>query len=62
MREGLFNIRIITEKCLDLGIDLYVCFIDYGKAFDRVDHVKLIENPNDTAMCAKEIKLIRKIY
>ena len=54
-REGLFNIRIIAERCLDLEIDLYVCFVDYEKAFDRVDHVILIESLNKTEMCAKEI-------
>ena len=52
-REGLFKIRIITERYLDLEIDL---------SFDRVDHIKLIESLKETEMCAKKIRLIRNIY
>ena len=33
-REQIVNIRIITEKCRDQNIPLYMCFIDYAKAFD----------------------------
>ena len=33
-REQTVNIRIIIEKCRDQNIPLYMCFIDYAKAFD----------------------------
>ena len=42
-REGIFNLRIIIEKLLDKHKKIYICYIDYKKAFDRVYHEKLIE-------------------
>ena len=31
----------ITDKARKFQINIYFCFIDYGKAFDCVDHNKL---------------------
>ncbi|KAG1710423.1 Craniofacial development protein 2 [Nymphon striatum] len=42
-REGIFNIRTICERYIDVNKDIYACFIDYEKAFDRVNHTELIE-------------------
>jgi len=46
-REGIFNLRTIIERCNDVNKDVYACFIDYQKAFDRVNHEKLIEHRNE---------------
>ena len=35
------NIRWITEKAREFQKNIYLCFIDYAKAFDCVDHNKL---------------------
>ena len=35
------NIRWIIEKARDFQKNIYLCFIDYTKAFDRVDQDKL---------------------
>ena len=35
------NIRWIMEKAREFQKNIYVCFIDYAKAFDCVDHKKL---------------------
>ena len=40
-RDHINNIRWIQEKCHEFGQLLYLCFIDYSKAFDCVDHEKL---------------------
>ena len=42
-REGIFAFNIIAQKHLEVNQDLYTCFIDYSKAFDRVHHSQLIE-------------------
>ena len=34
MREGIFNLRSICERALEVGKEVYICFIDYTKAFD----------------------------
>ena len=40
-RDEIANIRWIMEKARDFQKNIYFCFIDYGKAFDCVDHNKL---------------------
>ena len=42
-REGVFNLRTICERAIDVQRDVYICFIYYTKAFDRVKHLKMIE-------------------
>ena len=40
-RDQIANIHWITEKATVFQKDIYFCFIDYAKAFDRVDDKKL---------------------
>ena len=40
-RDQIANIRGIIEKARVFQKNIYVCFIDYAKAFDCVDHNKL---------------------
>jgi len=37
------NIRWIIEKAREFQENTYCCFIDYAKAFDCVDHNKLLK-------------------
>ena len=40
-RDQIANICWIMEKARDFQNNIYICFIDYAKAFDCVDHNKL---------------------
>ena len=40
-RDQISNICWIIEKAREFQKNMYFCFIDYAKAFDRVDHNKL---------------------
>ena len=40
-RDQVANICWIIEKAREFQKNIYLCFIDYTKAFDRVDHNKL---------------------
>ena len=40
-RHQIANIRWITEKTREFQKNISLCFIDYTKAFDCVDHNKL---------------------
>ena len=42
-RDQNANINWIIEKA-KVQKNIYLCFIDYAKAFDCVDHNKLLEN------------------
>ena len=40
-RDQIANICWIIEKVREFQENIYLCFIDYAKAFDCVDHNKL---------------------
>ena len=40
-RDQIANICWIIKKATEFQKNIYFCFIDYDKAFDRVDHNKL---------------------
>ena len=40
-RDQIANIHWITEKAREFQKTIYICFIDYSKAFDYVNHNKL---------------------
>src|SRR4029077_8903198 len=55
-RDAVFQLRMISERVQKLNTEvekkgkiitkarkLYLCFVDYQKAFDRVKHDKLLE-------------------
>ena len=43
-RDQIANILQIIEKAREFHKNIYFCFIDYTKAFDCVDHNKVVEN------------------
>ena len=43
-RDQIANIPWIMEKSRELQKNIYICLIDYTKAFDCVDHNKLVNS------------------
>ena len=41
MRDQIGNIRWIIKKAREFQKNIYFCFIDYAKAFDCVNYIKL---------------------
>ena len=41
LRDQIANIRWIIEEAREFQENIYLCFIDYAKSFDWVDHNKL---------------------
>ena len=46
-RDQIFNICWIIKKARKFQKNIYFCFIDYAKAFDCVDHNKLVNSVRD---------------
>ena len=42
-RYQIANVRWIIKKAREIHKIVYFCFIDYAKAFDRMDHKKSVE-------------------
>ena len=54
-------LRIISERTLEID-ELAVCFIDWQKAFDRVNWTKLMQILKGTVIDWRERRLINNLY
>ena len=41
-RNAIYILRILAERAIEMQEDVYLFFIDYSKAFDRVEHKELM--------------------
>lgn len=62
IREALFSIQILVQRCRDINQKVYLCFIDYEKAFDKVRHEKLIEILQKIGIDGKDLQFITILY
>jgi hypothetical protein len=61
-RDAIGMLRIISELTLVIYEELYACFIDWQKAFDRVNWTKLMQILKGTGIDWRERRLISKLY
>jgi len=53
---------MVTEKCREHNKKLYLCFIDYSKAFDMVDHNVLWRKMSDMGFLQHIVLLLKTMY
>ena len=46
-RNAIFTLRMLSERSIQHQQNIYICFIDYKKAFDRVRHKRLFKMIRD---------------
>ena len=61
-RDQIANIRWIMEKAGEFQKNIYLCFIDYAKAFDCVDHKKLWKILKEMGIPDHLTSLLRNLY
>jgi hypothetical protein len=61
-RDAIGMLRIISEPTLVINEKLCACFIDWHKAFDRVNWSKLMQFLKGIGLDWRERKLISKLY
>ena len=61
-RDHISNIRRIMETAREYQKNVYMCFIDYSKAFDCVDHHKLWQVLGKMGVPQHLVYLLRKLY
>src|SRR3984893_2550729 len=42
-RNAIFMLRLLSERAIEMQKEVYVCFIDYTKAFDNVRDEDLMD-------------------
>ncbi|KAI5752582.1 hypothetical protein M8J77_018365 [Diaphorina citri] len=61
-REALFAYKVMMQRCMDVNQNVYACFIDYNKAFDKVRHGQLIEILKRKQIDSRDIRIIANLY
>lgn len=61
-REALFGFNVLLQKCRDQQKNIFLCFIDFEKAFDKVNHDKLIECLENKGLDKNDINIIKELY
>ena len=58
----MFMVRMISERANEKQRDVYMCFIDYTKAFDRAQYDELLKMLMNLDLYGKDIHLIQNLY
>ena len=61
-RNALFVLKMIIERALEVQKYLYICYIDFQKAFDTVKHEKMMEILEEIGLDRKDLRVIRNLY
>ena len=61
-RDQIANIHWLIEKSREFRKNIYLCFIDYTKAFDYVDHNKLWKTIKEMGISDHLTCLLRNLY
>ena len=61
-RDALFGLQVLLQRCRDLNSDVYICFIDLEKAFDKVKHQILLEILKKTGINGMDLRIINNLY
>ena len=61
-RNAIFTLRMICERSIEMQKDLYLCFFDYTKAFDRVNHEQLLDMLQNLDLEGKDLRFLRNLY
>src|SRR5271163_2400691 len=61
-RDQIANVRWIMERAREYNQDVYLCFIDYSKAFDCVDHALLWNTLREMGFPKHLIVLLHNLY
>src|SRR6476619_2646248 len=62
MRDAIGVMRMICERCLEFGNSVYICFVDFEKAFDRENWDKMIKVLQSIGVNWRDRRMISKLY
>lgn len=60
--EAIFRLHVLIQRARDVNHNVYACFIDYQKAFDKVEHDKLIKILKVTGIDDQDLSILSNLY
>lgn len=61
-RNMIFMLKMLSGSAIQTQKNVYLCFIDYTKAFDKVHHKELLELLSNHDIFEKDIRIIKNLY
>jgi exonuclease III len=61
-REAIFGLKMCMQKCYDMRKNLFICFVDYRKAFDTIKHAPLMKLLKEVGVDGKDLRIINNLY
>ena len=62
VQEMPFVLRILGERSIEMQTDIHIAFIDYEKAFHRVEHEVLMKDLKALGIDEKDLRLLNNLY
>ena len=59
--NAVYMLRTLIQRALEVQKDVYLCIIDYKKAFDRVKHDELLKQLKPLRVDGKDIRVIKNM-
>ena len=60
--DHLLSVTLMLEKCHEWNIELWVCLVDFEKAFDTVEHATLWKVLEDHEVHSAYVDLLKVLY
>ncbi|GFR64660.1 LINE-1 retrotransposable element ORF2 protein [Elysia marginata] len=60
--NAVYTLRTLIQRAIEVQKDVYLCFIDYTKAFDRVRHDEIMKDLTQIKIDGKDLTVIKNIY
>jgi len=61
-REAIAVMKIIIKRSIDYVNEIYVCFVDFEKAFDRVDWTQIMTILRSIRVDRRDRRLVAELY
>ena len=61
-RDAIGVMRVVCERSLEHWNDVYICFVDFEKAFDRVNWVRMMETLKGLGIDWRDRRMIHQLY
>ena len=61
-RNATFTLNMLLERSIEVKKDIYLCFIDYSKAFDKVRHDDLFAILMGLNIDAKDLCILKNLH
>ena len=60
--NAIFTLQMLMERSIEAQKDIFLCFIDYAKAFDKVKHEELFKMLTELDIDGKDLRILRNLY